>query len=219
MSHTAAHEELEELAALYALGALDAAEARAFEAHLAGGCAACSAELRGFDHVVAQLALAAPAVEPPAGVREKLLSRVAGEGREDAGEARGAAGHTTSPSVGPSEFLVVRGDEGRWEQTADRGVYVKLLFADRERDTVTTLVRLEPGASIPPHRHLGVEQCLVVEGSMRAGQTVLRAGDFNCAMKGTIHEEIHSDEGALLMIVAPESYEVLGRGGEQSPHA
>src|SRR2546421_12859 len=41
----------------------------------------------------------------------------------------------------PSDFLIVRAGEGEWRETEDRGVSFKLLFVDRERATVTTLLR------------------------------------------------------------------------------
>lgn len=208
MSHTHAHEEQKELAALYALGALGADEARDFERHLAEGCEACAAELRDFERVAAQLALASAPERPPAGAREKLLSRVAA----DAARRRTEASPDEAPpgSAGAASLLVVRREEGVWEETADPGVFVKLLFADRARKTVTTLVRLEAGARISPHRHLGFEQCLVLEGVMRSGELSLRAGDFNCAAPGSVHEEIYTEGGALLLIVAPSRYETLG---------
>jgi len=208
MSHTSAHEEQKELAALYALGALEAGEARDFERHLSEGCEACAAELRDFERVAAQLALDSAPVPPPAGALEKLLSRVAaGQRRSEASPAGAPSG-----SAGAADLLVVRRDEGVWEETADPGVFVKLLFVDGGRETVTRLVRLAAGARIPPHRHLGFEQCLVLEGVMRAGGLSLRAGDFNCAAPGSVHEEIYTEEGALLLIVAPERYEALGGG-------
>jgi len=202
MSHTTVDEEAAGRAALYALGALEGGEAREFEEHVAAGCAACEAELRGFEAVAGDLGLAAPESEPPAGVRARLLAFVsgAGGGESGAGEMRGDA----APG-----FLVVRAGEGRWRPTADAGVTFKLLFADRGRGTVTTLVRMEPGSRIRSHRHLGVEQCLVLEGDVRSGRIGMRAGDFNCSMPGSVHEELVSDGGALLLLVSPEHYEPL----------
>jgi len=109
----------------------------------------------------------------------------------------------------PSDFLIVRAGEGEWRPTEDRGVSFKLLFVDRERATVTTLLRMEPGARIPRHRHLGVEQCLVLEGDVRSGPYQMAAGDFNCSLPGSIHDELITDGGALLLLVSPESYERL----------
>ena len=187
-----------ELAALYALGALDREEARAFEEHLGEGCGACAAEVEGFADVCAEMALASPPRTPPAGARARLLARLAGE----------------SPAVSAvaeaSDLLVVRAGEGEWVETSDPGVSVKLLFVDREHDTYTTLVRMSPGARVPAHRHRGAEQCLVLEGDLRTVANVLHAGDFNCAPAGSVHDELTTKQGALLLIVAPESYEVLG---------
>ena len=228
MTHTTADEELEGQAALYALGALDAEEARAFESHLEGGCAACEAELREFESVVADLAFAAPAAEPPAGVRSRLLALASEErgqnaraetetrltGEED-GPGRVAAtveesSRAPQQTDGGAGFLVVRAGEGEWRETPDPGVTFKLLFVDRERATVTTLVRMEPGARIRAHRHLGVEQCLLLEGDLRSGGLGMAAGDFNCSLPGSVHEDLTTDGGALFLIVAPERYETLG---------
>ncbi|HWS86376.1 MAG TPA: cupin domain-containing protein [Pyrinomonadaceae bacterium] len=207
MSHTTVDEEQAGRAALYALGALDSVEAREFEEHLLAGCAACAAELREFEKVADDLSLAAPEAEPPAGVRARLLALASEEG----GAARGG-GPNLSRDILPG-FLVVRSGEGKWRPTDDAGVTFKLLFADQERGTVTTLVRMEPGSRIRSHRHLGVEQCLVLEGDVRSGEIAMTAGDFNCSLPGSVHEELVSDGGALLLLVSPERYEPI------EPHA
>ena len=163
MSHTTIDEEAAGRAALYALGALDSEEAREFEEHLARGCEACAAELREFETVAADLGLAAPEAEPPSGVRARLLAH--------ASEDRGGGVSGVAPG-----FLVVRAGEGRWLPTDDAGVSFKLLFSDRERGTITTLVRMEAGSRIRSHRHLGVEQCLVLEGDVRSGHVGMKAG-------------------------------------------
>ena len=200
MTHTTTDEEAQGRAALYALGALDPEEARDFEEH-AARCEPCADELRCFRAVAAALAVAPGEAEPPASVRSRLLARVSeGDGRKAADES--AAG-----------FLVVRKDEGKWRPTGDGGISYKLLYADAERGTYTTLVRMEPGSRIPAHRHLGVEQCLVLEGDLRSGDTGMSAGDFNCSLAGSVHGEVVTDGGALLLFVSPERYEVI------EPHA
>lgn len=199
MKDTTTYEETCGSAALYALGALEEEEARAFEAHLSEGCDACGAELRDFQSVVGNLGLAAHDAEPPADVRGRLLERVS------AGDAKSSEPR----SLCGEGFLVVRAGEGQWLSTSDAGVSFKLLYTDRERGTFTTLVRMEAGAHIPAHRHLGVEQCLVIEGDLRAGDVSMSAGDFNCSLPGSIHEELTTDGGALFLIVGPERYEVV----------
>ncbi len=195
MRDTQTDEATCELSALYALGALEHEEARAYEHHLAEGCESCATEVEEFGATCFALAQAAPEAAPPEAARERLLSRVSAE--------------TRRPSANASDLLVVRAGEGEWFETEDSGVFVKLLYADRERETVTTLVRMSPGSRIPRHRHRGAEQCFVLEGDVSSGPHTLGAGDFNCAPAGSIHDELSSDGGALLLIISPESYEVL----------
>jgi anti-sigma-K factor RskA len=70
------HEEYLELAAIYALGALEGEDRLRFEAHLASGCEACRDEILDSQDVLADLALGAPLVDPPASVRDRLFERV-----------------------------------------------------------------------------------------------------------------------------------------------
>lgn len=219
MRNTTAEGEICGSAALYALGALEAEEARAFEAHMEEGCDACKSELREFESVVGSLGLAAPEAEPPSAARERLLERLAAGGESkgsvanaaDTSESKASAGAQGDPPRSPcgEGFLVVRAGEGRWLPTGDAGVSFKPLYTDHERGTFTTLVRMDAGASIPAHRHLGVEQCLVIEGDLRAGGVEMYAGDFNCSLPGSVHEEIATTGGALFLIVGPERYEVV----------
>jgi anti-sigma factor ChrR (cupin superfamily) len=213
MMHTGTEEEAVGQAALYALGALDAGEAESFEAHLAA-CAACAAEVAGFGAAVAALGEASPPAAPPPGARARLLARLSdGHDEPEEGGARGPeARRGDGPGAGAGAgFYILRAGEGRWAATEDEGVSYKLLFADRERGTVTTLVRMRPGSSIRAHRHLGVEQCLVLEGDLRSGPHVMSAGDFNCSLPGSVHEELVTDGGALLLLVSPAAYESIRR--------
>jgi len=65
--------EWQEQAAPYALGILTPEERRAFEVHLAG-CDACRADVRVYTEVAAALAHAAPTVEPPSALRDRVLA-------------------------------------------------------------------------------------------------------------------------------------------------
>jgi anti-sigma-K factor RskA len=66
------HDAMHELTGLYVLGALDQAERRAFETHMAS-CAACAAEVRTLGGVVRALPYGVPQVDPPAGLRDRVL--------------------------------------------------------------------------------------------------------------------------------------------------
>ncbi|GAA5070071.1 anti-sigma-K factor RskA [Thermocatellispora tengchongensis] len=69
------NDDLHTLAGAYALDALPEGERRPFERHLER-CEPCSAEVRGLTETAARLALAA-AVQPPAGLRERVLAEIA----------------------------------------------------------------------------------------------------------------------------------------------
>ena len=201
MKDTTACHEMQGQAALYALGALDTEEARAVEEHLSAGCETCEAELEPFTSVVAMLGLAVEEEEPPAGARERLLARLAADAQPD--PSRGITGQT-----GSSPFLTIRASEGKWVEVS-KDLSIKKLFVDEARGTVTSLYKISPGGHAPMHRHLGVEECYVLEGDCRINDEVLRAGDYTCAMKGSVHQTLYTEAGTLLLIIAQEGCEVL----------
>lgn len=94
------HPNREEDFDLYALGALEGEEKQAIETH-AGSCAECARKLAEARGRIALLALAAPAMTPSPGVKERLLRRVHAE---DAGPVDLARGKPLSPSVTPGFF-------------------------------------------------------------------------------------------------------------------
>ncbi|MBV9957991.1 MAG: cupin domain-containing protein [Acidobacteria bacterium] len=199
MSYCLVDEERQERASLYALGALSQHEARSFEEHLQEGCEACEAELAEFGEVVGQLAYGAPDAAPRPEARGKLLARLNAETEK-------TPPTTPANAQDDSAYVVVRADEGQWQQMC-AGIIFKQLFADAERQTVTTLIRMEPGAHMPMHRHLGIEECYVIEGDVHANNETLKAGDYTCAMEGSVHRPISTVNGALLLIVGPERHD------------
>ena len=194
MKHSVADDQIREQLAIYALGALSQQEARVVEHHLAEGCAVCASELQPFESVVEALGFAVPPATPPPGVRSKLISRLEDE--------------TQAVSPPPGEALKnysLRASEGQWTETA-QGVFEKHLFTDEHRGTVTTLIKVMPGIKLPSHRHVGLEECLVIEGDFHVGKEEFGPGDYRCAMAGTIDETPFSINGALLLIVSQGSY-------------
>lgn len=201
MRHDSVPDEFVELAALYAAGALPPDEARRLEEHVAE-CEVCRAQLHSFGEAASLLAEALPPQEPPPGLRENLLaairSRIPGP----------QIWNTWHPSSRRG-LHVVRRDEGRWEPVGLPGVWVKQLYSDPERDTVTMLIRMEPGSEYPSHRHGGPEQCLVLEGDLHVGDLVLNAGDFQCAPFRSTHDVSRTENGCLLLIVCSQHDELL----------
>jgi anti-sigma factor ChrR (cupin superfamily) len=195
MKHLVATDELREQAALYALGALELAEAHEMESHLSEGCHICLAELDGFAGTVAALALSVAEQQPPAGTRGKLLSKLNVDHRHEA-------------AASLPRFLSIHGNEGEWLDVGD-GVRMKLLHMDNATGLVTSIVKMPPGASLPRHRHRGLEQFFILEGDCYVHGEKLGPGDYHWAETGSVHEDTYTIDGTTFLLVAPEGYEVL----------
>ena len=60
----------------------------------------------------------------------------------------------------------VRVDELAWQKTRFPGCEVKTLLFDRDSGLVTALMRFAPGALLPDHEHVKIEQTFVLEGKL-----------------------------------------------------
>lgn len=201
MAHERISDEIREQAALYALDLLEPHEARDFELHLSAGCPVCASELRTFRQTTALLPLGLPLSKPPSRVREKLLARVQGTPESEA--------RRSAEIVAAVGLHIVRSGQGSWEPTGVPGVSFKPLYIEPSQESVTMLVRMEPGSTYPRHRHAAIEHCFVLEGDLRIGELVFRAGDYQCNASETIHEVSSTEQGNLLLIVASPHNELL----------
>lgn len=136
------------------------------------------------------LAEALAPLAPPAYLRERVLR-----------QARAPA-HLT-------ELYSVRADEGDWQRIIP-GVEMKMLFADSATGAESFLLRLAPGASLPPHHHAAHEECMVLQGEIAVGQTTLTTGDYHLAPRGVAHDTIVSRTGALLFLRRAASGDAAG---------
>jgi anti-sigma factor ChrR (cupin superfamily) len=107
------------------------------------------------------------------------------------------------------DLLIIRGDDGAWEETGVAGVRVRRLLVDPARNQFTALVRMDAGTSYPRHVHNGPEECLVLEGDIRMGDAVLHAGDYQYAPPDTLHGEQSTENGCLLLISSSLSDELV----------
>lgn len=195
MSHPIPEEEITLQAALHALGVLPEDEARAFQQHLAEGCPLCQAEVQAYQSLVEKLAFGAPLVEPPASARDRLFAEIKAQSSSQ------IAPNFDRQRLGKS--LTIRANEGEWREKW-QGVFTKRLFKDEAKGTVTTLYKLLPGAHIPTHRHIGIEECLVLEGDYHINGEVLGAGDYHCALPDSVDETLTTIGGTMFLIVSPE---------------
>ena len=96
-----------------------------------------------------------------------------------------------------SHHLTVQADEGRWKPFGP-GLNIKVLHS--AGGVMSYLLRLDPGATLPAHRHPVDEECMVLEGSLRIGDLHVPAGGFHLGRKDTLHMHIVSVEGALIYL-------------------
>jgi quercetin dioxygenase-like cupin family protein len=135
------------------------------------------------DAVFSELAKALLPISPPpvraAHLRSQIMERVAQEKRTVSGQ-----------------FVTMRADEG-WFELAPK-IEKKVLYVDREAGTESYLLRVQPGAVGPAHKHARDELCVVLEGDFYLGDIHLKAGDFHMASAGSTHGQAHSKNGALV---------------------
>ena len=172
-----------ELVFLHALKALPSSEIPILEAHLAV-CAECRQEMETLRPIVGALVSWPTDVLRPVGsLWERLASRIAAE--------------TGQEPVVPA---LQQRTEPDWEEAAP-GLSYKLLAADTERDHVSMLVRLAPGANYPPHIHAGVEELYLLDGELWIDDKRLYPGDYNRAESGTGDQRIWSETGCTCVLL------------------
>jgi anti-sigma factor ChrR (cupin superfamily) len=107
-----------------------------------------------------------------------------------------------------------------WRATRHAGVsWIALHAAEGEADA-TVLIRMEPGCGYPPHRHLDVEEVLVLRGGYRDDRGEHVAGAYLRYPPGSVHAPVAlgdrgrpigpGNEACLLFAVAHGGVENLG---------
>jgi hypothetical protein len=95
------------------------------------------------------------------------------------------------------QHLTVRHDDGTWRAFGP-GLTIKVLH--EAAGVMSYLLRLAPGASLPPHRHPTDEECIVLEGELQIGDLRVAAGGFHLGRKDVLHARISTVDGALLYL-------------------
>jgi anti-sigma factor ChrR (cupin superfamily) len=183
--------ERAELTCAYAAQALAPGEVAAAEAHIAS-CADCQRELKSLRPVVDRfVSWPTDVLRPTTSLQARLALRIA----EETGK---------QPALPPAR----RRSEPEWEQVAP-GIECKLLATDTERQRVSMLVRLAPGASYPAHTHAGVEELHLLDGELWIDERKLVAGDYNYGAPGAGDERVWSETGCTCLLITSTN-DVLG---------
>ena len=172
-----------ELVCAYALRTLPASEAAATEAHIAI-CLECQRELESLRPVVDSfVSWPTDLLRPTAPLQARLAEHIAQETGKD-------------PVLPPP----MRWTEPEWKDVAP-GIQCKLLASDTERDRVSMMVRLAPGASYPAHTHAGVEELHLLAGELWIDGRKLMPGDYNYAEAGTGDDRVWSETGCTCVLI------------------
>ncbi|MFQ5897841.1 MAG: cupin domain-containing protein [Candidatus Methylomirabilia bacterium] len=99
----------------------------------------------------------------------------------------------------PPGSLFVTVEQIPWTERRP-GVFWKVLWEDPDGRHKATLIRCEPGATFPRHRHVGDEQIFVLEGSIADESGVCTAGNYARRPPGCVHT-VTSQTGALVFAV------------------
>src|ERR1700736_1769677 len=113
---------------------------------------------------------------------------------------------------------VVRPAQMEWKKTRFAGCEVKGLLFDKESGLVTALMRFAPGATLPDHEHVKIEQTYVLEGRLAKRKAPPRAppanvGEFVWREAGSRHSAWCPEGGLMLAMfqVPNKFYERDGR--------
>jgi anti-sigma factor ChrR (cupin superfamily) len=105
----------------------------------------------------------------------------------------------TQPNLPPLASRFVDVERLPWEKTAYAGIEQKTLLFDRRTGLITALMRMAPGARLPDHEHVEIEQTYVLEGSLVCGEGECKAGEFVWRPAGSRHQAWAGPEGGLFL--------------------
>jgi len=102
-----------------------------------------------------------------------------------------------------------------WEETRFAGVKTKTLLIDKQSGLLTALLKMEPGAKLPDHEHVLIEQTFVLEGALVCGEGTCTAGNFVWRPAGSRHAAWTPNGGLMLaMFQIPNRF--FERDGEDT---
>ena len=86
-----------------------------------------------------------------------------------------------------------------WVETGP-SVRQKRIWEDKASERRAILARFEPGATLPPHRHVGDELIFLIEGSNADESGVVATGNMNYRPNGCVHS-VTTQNGATVLAV------------------
>jgi len=172
-----------DLVFLFALQALSPREMASVEAQILS-CEDCRQEIETLRPIVrAFVGWPTEVLRPAESLWGRLAKRITSES-------------DTRPFVPPVEAS----DKPEWEEAAP-GIYVKILARNSEIESVSMLVRLDPGTDYPAHRHAGTEELHLLHGVLKVDDRTLYPGDFIHSEAGSIDHRVWSETGCTCFLM------------------
>jgi anti-sigma factor ChrR (cupin superfamily) len=98
----------------------------------------------------------------------------------------------------PSQIFAL--SELPWVE-ARPGVRQKRIWEDKANERRAILARFEPGATLPPHRHVGDELIFIVEGANADESGAVTTGNMNYRPNGCVHTVTTKNGATVLAVV------------------
>jgi len=138
--------------------------------------------------IAEESALAMPS--PRRAMKDKIMAAILNENNSASPEASSIL----------QEPSVIRAGEEGWQESGMPGIMMKVLSRDAATGKLIVLARLEPGAHYPKHRHVGVEDCYVIEGDLNVNDISLLGGDFIRSNDEEVHHDTWTNGGCTLLL-------------------
>ena len=172
-----------DLVFLFALQALPPREMASVEAQISS-CEDCRLEIETLRPIIRSfVSWSTDVLRPPESLWGRLAKRIASEG-------------PVRPFVPPLEAPA----KPEWEEVAP-GIQVKILARNTESESVSMLVRLDPGTDYPGHKHAGIEELHLLHGILKVDERTLYPGDFIHSEAGSLDHRVWSETGCTCFLM------------------
>ncbi|WP_068512739.1 cupin domain-containing protein [Leptolyngbya sp. O-77] len=211
-----------DLTALYALGLLDETGLQQINDYLEE-CPELATEMAELEETVATLPYSLDWMSPAADLKDRLFQRLHQDAVQPAGSSLSeaapppaaeplaafsfrqmreavAAARILMRQFSSGNRLTVRGRDLDWQPYRVPGVSVAPLYVDLAKREVTALLKAEPGAVYPIHRHAAPEEIYMLDGDLRIDGEVYGAGDYIRSRQGTVHEPSETVGGCMFLV-------------------
>jgi len=106
----------------------------------------------------------------------------------------------TEPGAGSPPSQIFTLSDLAWVDTRP-GVRQKRIWEDKAGERRAILARFEPGATLPPHRHVGDELIFLIEGANADESGVVATGNMNYRPNGCVHSVTTKNGATVLAVV------------------